>query len=46
MSATFPLVETVWSVFGTFDASKALVILMAMSVSLKEPVLKKQTILA
>jgi hypothetical protein len=46
MSATFPLVAIVWSAFGTFDVAKARAILTAMSVFLKEPVLKKQTILA
>jgi hypothetical protein len=46
MSAAFLLVATAWSAFGTFDAAKALAILTAMSVFLKEPVLKKQNILA
>jgi hypothetical protein len=45
-SAAFPLVEIACSAFGTFDAAKALAILTAMSVFLKEPVLKKQIILA
>jgi hypothetical protein len=46
MSATFPLVVIAWSASGMFDAAKALATLTAMSVFLKEPVLKKQTLLA